>query len=381
MATPKVGDTVRFLNSTGGGRVVRIDGNIAHVEDTDGFEVPALLRECVVVMDAGIFGEKSAAREGHKVTNSSSKTTPNTSTSSTGITADATKNAPSKDITPQASNPEPELPIVELPGGDKLNLMLAFAPTDIKALSTADYEVLLVNDSNYYLSFTFATRSDDSEEWTLRRAGVVEPNIVLTLCDIPRTDINMIDRVRIDFISYKQDKPYAAKPPVSVEKKIDNTKFFKLHCFRPNIYFDEQVIGIDIMKDDRPTVEIPIDDKALANAMREKRAVDRPKTRPVKKHDDSKTVLEVDLHIDQLVDTTAGLSRADMLNCQIDEFRRVMDSNLRNHGRKIVFIHGKGEGVLRQALLKELNHRYKGHDVSDASFREYGFGATQVVIR
>ena len=57
-----------------------------------------------------------------------------------------------------------------------------------------------------------------------------------------------------------------------------------------------------------------------------------------------------------------------------------MDANLKNHGKKIVFIHGKGEGILRQALLKELNHRYKGHDVCDASFREYGFGATQVTI-
>ena len=45
-----------------------------------------------------------------------------------------------------------------------------------------------------------------------------------------------------------------------------------------------------------------------------------------------------------------------------------------------MFIHGKGEGVRRQALLKELTPRYKGHDVQDASFREYGFGATQVTI-
>ncbi len=70
-----------------------------------------------------------------------------------------------------------------------------------------------------------------------------------------------------------------------------------------------------------------------------------------------------------------------MLNLQVDEFRRVMDANLKNHGQKLVFIHGKGEGVLRQAIMKELNHRYKGHDVQDASFREYGFGATQVTIR
>ena len=58
-----------------------------------------------------------------------------------------------------------------------------------------------------------------------------------------------------------------------------------------------------------------------------------------------------------------------------------MDAHLRHPGQKIVFIHGKGEGVLRQAIMKELTHRYKGHDVQDASFREYGFGATQVTIR
>ena len=115
--------------------------------------------------------------------------------------------------------------------------------------------------------------------------------------------------------------------------------------------------------------------------MREKNVVaDTPRkvskpSRPFKND-----ILEVDLHINELVDNTNGLSRADMLNRQIDEFRTVMDANLRNHGRKIVFIHGKGEGVLRNALLKELSHRYKGHDVSDASFREYGFGATQVII-
>lgn len=88
-----------------------------------------------------------------------------------------------------------------------------------------------------------------------------------------------------------------------------------------------------------------------------------------------------DLHISELVDSTRGLSNADMLNLQIDCFREVMDANLSQHGRKLIFIHGKGEGVLRAAIMKELNHRYKGHDVQDASFREYGFGATQVTIR
>ena len=47
----QIGDTVRFLNSTGGGVVRRIEGNIAYV-DEDGFETPTLLRECVVVATA-----------------------------------------------------------------------------------------------------------------------------------------------------------------------------------------------------------------------------------------------------------------------------------------------------------------------------------------
>lgn len=47
----QVGDIVRYLNSTGGGKIVKIDGNLAYV-DEDGFETPVLLKECVVVTPA-----------------------------------------------------------------------------------------------------------------------------------------------------------------------------------------------------------------------------------------------------------------------------------------------------------------------------------------
>ncbi len=49
--------------------------------------------------------------------------------------------------------------------------------------------------------------------------------------------------------------------------------------------------------------------------------------------------------------------------------------------KKIVFIHGKGDGVLRKAIEKELKTRYKQYYYQDASFREYGFGATMVTIK
>ena len=91
-------------------------------------------------------------------------------------------------------------------------------------------------------------------------------------------------------------------------------------------------------------------------------------------------IVEVDLHAAELLDTTAGMQPRDILQHQLDVFRRTMDEHSRDLGRKIVFIHGKGDGVLRSALLKELRTAYKHCQHQDASFREYGFGATMVTI-
>ena len=225
------------------------------------------------------------------------------------------------------------------------------------------------------------TRADEAKEWTLRYAGMVEPNIQLFIEEIAGSDLTAMDRVAVQCIAYKEGKEFRMKSPVAVETALDTTKFFKLHCFKPNPYFDHDVIALDIVKDDVALRRMVIDSGRLEEGLKAKKAVDRPIRRPMQKHQPKKPgLLEIDLHISELVDSTAGLSPADMINLQIEEFRKVMDANLKNKGLKIVFIHGKGEGVLRNALMKELNHRYKGHQVQDASFREYGFGATQVTI-
>ena len=75
------------------------------------------------------------------------------------------------------------------------------------------------------------------------------------------------------------------------------------------------------------------------------------------------------------------MNSADILHYQMDVFAKTMNEYKNKKGQKIVFIHGKGEGVLRQALIHELNYRYKSCSYQDASFQEYGYGATQVTIR
>ncbi len=345
----KIGDQVRFLNSVGGGIIKRIEGNIAYV-DEDGFETPTLLRECVVVASSEITEEKIAK-------------------SQTAITTAA--------LTKSTEVPEVE----ETPEGEKLNIVLAYEPAEIKHLNTTTFDVYLVNDSNYYLYFTYLARANEDNGWTTRYAGVVEPNIQVFLEEIHGSDLTSMDRIAVQLIAFKSNKEFKIKSPVAVDMPLDTTKFFKLHCFHDNVYFDKEVIAVDIVKNDVPHSRMVIDSSRLEEGIKAKKAVDRPTRKPVQKKASKRPdIIEVDLHINELVDSTAGLSNADMLNLQVDEFRKVMDANLKNKGQKIVFIHGKGEGVLRQALIKELNHRYKGHQVQDASFREYGFGATQVTI-
>lgn len=356
----KIGDLVRYLNSVGGGMITRIEGNIAYV-DEDGFETPVLLKECVVVTPASTHVPPPTQKFGQKAT-------------------PAPAQAPAQKPQPK---PQDTFVVEETPEGEKLNVVLAYEAADLKKLSTTTYDTYLVNDSNYYLSFVYLTRPQDSDKWTLRFSGTIEPGIQMFIGELCREDIVDVDHVALQYVAFKKDKPYVLKSPASVEHKIDNTKFFKLHCFQPNVYFDQPVIAFTIVENDSPARQTAIDAKELEKAMRQKANADRRDKTPVKKHPkrNSDDPLVVDLHINELIDCTRGLTNADMLNLQVDKFCKVMDENLRNHGRKIVFIHGKGDGVLRAAILKELNYRYKGNDVQDASFQEYGYGATQVKIK
>ena len=75
------------------------------------------------------------------------------------------------------------------------------------------------------------------------------------------------------------------------------------------------------------------------------------------------------------------MNNFDMLNYQLDVVRKTLDENLKYKGKKIVFIHGKGEGVLRNAISQEIRRKYPRCLSQDASFQKYGFGATMVIIK
>ena len=191
-----------------------------------------------------------------------------------------------------------------------------------------------------------------------------------------------MERVAVQLLPFKQDKAFAPKAAINIERRIDTVKFYKLHLFKENPYFDEGALIYKLVTDDKPVKEVFTDAAEIQRIILEKKKVDEPQRQqqPTKLQKGS-DILEVDLHADSLLETTAGLTPFDILNHQMDVVRKTINEYKKEKGKKIVFIHGKGEGVLRNAIMQELKRKYPRFLSQDASFQKYGFGATMVIIK
>ena len=361
MRTLSVGDTVRFLNTVGGGKVKGFQSKqIVIVEDEHGFDLPVLISECVVV-------EPSNSNKNHG----------NEKRAETG--AETGAETRKVDITSKKETNHERYEPEETPEGEQLTACLAYLPMEIKSLSSTSYECYFVNDSNYYLYFNYMSRENNS--WKSRYTGLVEPNTKIFIEEFDKALLNDIEKVAVQFIAFKQEKPFRFKNPCSVELRVDTVKFYKLHSFRENDYFEEDALIYYVIQEDIPEKELLVSAGDLEQAIKEKRRADKPARQRSLKKREKAPVVEFDLHINQLLDTTAGMDNAAILEHQLKIFNDAMKEHLPFKGRKLVFIHGKGDGVLRSAIIKELKKNYPSCYYQDASFQEYGYGATMVTIK
>ena len=234
----KIGDRVRFLSEVGGGRVAGFQGkDIVLVEDEDGFEVPMRVNEVVVVGDEDydtrhmveVKRETQKAGDGQQ-TDEESETEP----------AD-------RPLTFRA-------PVEERRGGDKLSAYLAFVPMDVKELSDTRFESYLINDCNYYLRYVYMTAEVTS--WAIRSTGEVEPNTKLFLEEFGRDQLNDLEHTCIQLIAYKREKRFLRKPAVDALINVDPVKFYKLHTFSENDFFEQPALIYTIIENDRQFVKL-----------------------------------------------------------------------------------------------------------------------------
>ena len=210
--------------------------NIVLVEDEDGFQVPMQLNEVVV-----IGNEDYDTRHMVEVKQKQSAS----------VRVEEPDEEPADRPVTYKAKPE------ERKGGDQLSAYLAFVPMNVKELSQTRFETFFINDSNYYLRFAYY--SAEGASWRLRETAEVEPNTKLFLEEFGREDLSQIERVAIQMVAYKHDKHFMLKPALDLQLRIDGVKFYKLHAFRENAFFEQPAIIYPLIEDDKPARSMVVD--------------------------------------------------------------------------------------------------------------------------
>jgi len=342
----KVGDRVKFLNDVGGGIVTGfISKNMVNVEGDDGFEVPYPIHELVNV-NAPELNEKGSVPP---LVIPEEKTLDN----------------------PVLIKAEGEI----INGKDTPDFYFCFVPADPRNPLSGEIEVYLVNNSNFKLVYTYSYLTELEVETV--KTGNIKSNSREKIDSLSREDLSDFPDFGFQLLRFK-GKSNEWFPPVVKRFRVNPVKFYKESAFRENSFFKRNAM---ILKIESNLVQESLDKMTEDDFKKLVRDKDETETnvKPVKKKPPEEVV--IDLHISELLDNTEGLSNREILEVQMEKVESEMSVAIRDRVKRIVFIHGVGQGVLKQEVAKLLKAKFKKYYFQDASFKEYGYGATMVILR
>ena len=341
----KIGDKVKFLNDVGGGVVTGFAGkDKVYVENYDGFEIPYPVSQLVNVDAPGM--------------NKNEKPEPKT--------VQTVKKAEPVVIEPAGT---------WVKGKDAAQFYFCFVPADAGNPLAGDVTMFLVNDSNFTLMFRFVYIKPTGIN--TMKTGTLQPNTKVMLSSFGQnllSDLPEFGFQLIYFLSNENDW----QTPIVKRFKVNPLKFYKESSFQFSKFFGQNAMTLQISQNIQSDEMDKLTEEDFKKVVKEKMDI-QEEAKPVRKR--TPEIVEIDLHINELIDNTSGLSNTQILEIQKEKVESEMKSAIQAGIKKIVFIHGVGQGVLKQEVLKLLKTKYAKYYTQDASFREYGYGATMVILR
>lgn len=409
----KVGDTIRYLNASGGGVVKRIERGVAWVEGSDGFELPTPIHECVVVdsRDTFVPAYKPPVVKRQEPTAQQPKSGAPVATPATPEPVESAE----QDLSFVA--PLSKGPWFDRSGGEQLQVHVAYLPVSYEHFGQSPYETYLINESNYHLLFTYSTTTT-AGGYKLRSAGVLEPDMRVLVEEFDASEINDHAISHFQFIAYKPERTYRSMPPVERQVRMDVVKLVKRHAFRENPFFDEDALVIPVLEAYDGTRQAPAEEptpapnrsgalpqraiertaqatvaqkgaqkasqkptkKASAKPQSESKRPDTPVAPQAAPAATEQTIEKVGLEAERILPNTTGMTPHEVLLYQLKNFRRELDKRLDRRGSKVVFIHGAGQGVLHQLIINRIEQDYPMVQYRDVTFDGFPMGAIEVTI-
>lgn len=345
----RLGSRVKFLNDPGGGTVVRIVGNEAYVQDEDGFEIPTLLSNLIPDTGGNMYEHSALVEKSNEIE----------------------EEIPSVEPVQKMEKDDASFVVQVAEFAEKFKVYLAFVLE--KDTSKSDERLVgiyLINEGDYFIYY--ALGFDILQKRKNIGHGQLEPQMMARIGTFSVQLLYEYSAISVNILPFNI-KSYAACTVLQLSVDWSQLNLMDSHSFLPNEYFDEPAIILDL--------------KELEDILQKKEALLR-KASPVPKEEVASTrpvkeVEEVDLHIDKIVSSEqfSQLTSSQILEIQLDRFTFALESALKARTKRIVFIHGVGNGKLRYEIQKVLRRKYPHLDFQDASFAEYGYGATMVILR
>ncbi|MCK5337856.1 MAG: DUF2027 domain-containing protein [Bacteroidales bacterium] len=347
----KVGDKVKFLNETGGGIVSKVvSSSLVYVATEDGFELPTATGD-IIKIDPESKAERMFS-EDFDVDISKITQTPEAAPSS----------LPAGKIKAGA---------IETPG-----YYLAFIPADQQWFITGDIEVRIINHSKSDILYNVLLEDEDQDYFGFDY-GSVEAGSSVIIDNIDREALAGWTDGIVQILVHSGGEAFL---PLHCNFHIKAGKFSSEGSYQDSGLLREKAI-IYKLADLKANKLIPGKQHAVKVEEEpvEVKAHEHKKESLIGRHAVGPHAAVVDLHIGEIVDNIAGLSSHDMFLLQINFFKKTLDSALANNFRKVTYIHGIGNGVLKNAIIEKLRE-YEGLENKSASLADYGQGAIDVLL-
>jgi hypothetical protein len=354
----KPGDRVSFLNEKGGGIVTKvIDENLVHVTIEDGFEIPViatnLIRTGTAEMSENI--QKAYQR-----------------------------------IQDQQQEPEEDEDILPLyishndPAQRPDGIYLSMVPEVQENPLTGSLELYLINHTIFEMLFSLF--QNHSGNWHGAEYGFIPRESRMFLGTIGRSEIEKWANSLLQTVFFVEGKTDPL-PPFAGLLDFKPVKIYKEESFQYESLLRSKAFFVEACKIDdlkkKPIFEEKISKENLMNLQEKMNINQRSEASPapspsfLDKHKIDDKIAEVDLHIGELVDNFTNLEKNDLLNVQLEYFRKCLNQAQKEKLVKIIFIHGVGNGKLKTEIVRLLQ-KIQGIEFYDAPYARYGMGATEV---
>lgn len=321
----KVGDRVSFLNEKGGGVVVSIrDKHTVVVSEDDGFSTPYSVKQLVKI------------------------------------------NNPVSTVVNDV-----QVPALSY---EEKQICLLFVPKDNTDLMHCDFDLQLVNNSGSNLYFELY--QTEAGKILLFSYGQLAEGMTHLVKTIKREEIEAYCKLRFQCL-FNSNKKMDPMHPLMQHVHIKASKFYKDSSYNFSKFVNNLALQYSLatLQDIERLKQQPLDiEEQLMTDKESKSGIKQSKPNHYLRVDE-----EIDLHISEILENQIGMSPMQMLQIQLNLFKKELEKAIQLNYASITFIHGIGKGVLKESILRELEG-YEGIKYYPASFQKYGNGATKVEI-